>query len=134
MRFFLMFMLLAVVWHPIDSAATVGWEVKDSWQTAAPPIDVAYSQNGKWVFILTDRDEVLIYSAKGKLEGEIPVDSSVTAIGISPKGDQLLLISKAGKSVKRVSVEFVVAINVEGSPFMGAADAPVVIAVFSDFQ
>ncbi len=134
MRIFLTFLVIAVVWHPFDSSATVGWEVIESWQTEASPIDVAYSHNGKWVFILTDSEKVQIYSTKGKLEGEIPVDSSVSAIDISKKGDQLLLISRAGKSVKKVSVEFVVHINTEGSPFMGAAEAPVVVAVFSDFQ
>ena len=66
--------------------------------------------------------------------GTIPVDPSVTGIAVSTKGDQLYLINSQRKTLKTVAVDFIVDFNITGSPFLGPADAPIVVAVFSDFQ
>jgi len=36
--------------------------------------------------------------------------------------------------LKTVAIDFIVNFNIAGSPFLGPADAKVVVAVFSDFQ
>jgi len=53
---------------------------------------------------------------------------------IGPRGKRLFLTSTKDRTVQVVTIDFIVDINVSGSPYKGRQDAPVVIAVFSDFQ
>jgi len=58
----------------------------------------------------------------------------VDAIQAGPGEDILLLTSRKNRTVQVITVNFIRDINVSGSPFKGQADAPVVIAVFNDYQ
>lgn len=128
------FIMLIIGFTPIPVLAEVDWEVSGAIQLDDTPIDVARSQGENLTFILTDRSKVLIFEATGKLVGTVPVDPSVTGIAISAKGDQLYLINSQRKTLKTVAINFIVEFNNAGSPFLGPADAPIVVAVFSDFQ
>ncbi|MEJ2727250.1 MAG: hypothetical protein P8185_01855 [Deltaproteobacteria bacterium] len=98
------------------------------------PIDVAVSHDGRRIFVLTDRGEVVVYSSAAKIEGKIDVGQDVDQIILGPRGDSLILKSSKNKTVQIVTVDFVQKINTSGSPFKGPENAPVVIAVFDDFQ
>ena len=98
------------------------------------PIDVAVSPDGRRIFVLTDRGEVVIYSSAGKIEAKIDVGQHVDQLKLGPKGDSLILSSGKNKTVEIVTIDFVQQINVSGSPFKGPEDAAVVIAVFDDFE
>jgi len=98
------------------------------------PIDVATTMDGRWAYILTP-GEVQVYSLSTKsLSGRIPVDKEIGRISVSSKGDQLFLINEKTKTLAVVNVDFIQKIDVQGSPFKGPVDAPVVITVFSDYQ
>ncbi len=112
----------------------VQWQVEESWKIPSKPLDFVYSLDGKRVFILTDQDKVLIYTAEGALLGKIDVDKGVTAIDIAPRGEKLYLINQHDNSFKDLSVDFVVSINTKGSPYLGNENAPVTVAVFTDFE
>jgi hypothetical protein len=56
------------------------------------------------------------------------------SIGTSPKGDFLLLADSKENTLEVVKISFVVDIDITGLPFKGPASAPVVVAVFSDYQ
>jgi len=114
--------------------AKVDWEVSNAIQLKETPIDVAQTQEGDLTFLLTDQAKVLIFTADGKLVGTVPVDSSVTDIAVSAKGEQLYLINSKRKSLQTVEVNFIIDFNVADAPFLGPAGAQVVVAVFSDFQ
>jgi hypothetical protein len=58
----------------------------------------------------------------------------VVSIGTSPKGDFLLLADSKANTLEVLNISFVVDIDISGLPFKGPADAPVVVAVFSDYQ
>ena len=62
------------------------------------------------------------------------VSESVVSIGTSPSGDFLLLADSKNKTLEMVKIAFVVDIDISGLPFKGPANAPVVVAVFSDYQ
>ena len=128
------FLLLLVSFIPNTARSEVDWEIASAIQLNETPIDVAKAQGGELTYLLTDQAKVLIYSAAGKLVGTIPVDPSVTDIAISAKGEQLYLINSKRKTLKTVDIDFIVDFSVSGSPFLGPADAKVVVAVFSDFQ
>jgi len=58
----------------------------------------------------------------------------VVSIASSPSGSYLLLADSKDNTVELVQISFVVDIDISGLPFKGPADAPVVVAVFSDYQ
>jgi hypothetical protein len=117
-----------------SSSPGVQWQVENSWELPAKPIDLVYSLDGQRVFILTDQQQVLVYAADGNFLGKIAVKKGVSSIDIAPRGERLYLLNDQDNSFTDLSVDFVVNIDTTGSPFLGNADAPVTIAVFTDFQ
>ena len=114
--------------------ADVEWDLIKTYKIEGTPLDVAISKYGRWVFVLIKGGEILIYSRDATLDGKILVGNSIDGIKPGPREDILLLSSRKGKTVQIIDFGFIREINVTGSPFKGPSDAPVVIAVFSDFQ
>jgi protein-disulfide isomerase len=117
-----------------SSHATVEMTIARTMTLEETPLDTAMSAGGKYIFVLTDKGTVLVYTPEGKLSDTIPVDKSVDSIKSGPREEILLLVSSKKKTVQIAVLEFVQEINTSGSPFKGAADAPVTIALFTDFQ
>lgn len=137
LRGMIIFFLLAALIHsglPVPASAAVEWSRQQLLKTDGAPVDIAVSADGKFTFVLTDTGQVLIYSAQGQAEGTLDVGNSFNGIESSPTGDRLFLLDRNSNSVQVVAVEFIQNINASGAPFKGPADAPVVIALFSDFQ
>ena len=112
----------------------VEWNVYKTMQLDETPIDVALTADGRRIFVLTDQGQVLIYSSTDKMEAKIDVGKHVDQIKLGPRGETLILRSGKNKTVELVTLDFIQKINITGSPFKGPQDAPVVIAVFDDFQ
>lgn len=110
------------------------WKVVREFQLESSPVDMVHSLDGKYVFVLTADKKVLAYDAKGNLQGAIPVAPGVTSIDIDPRAQYLHLSDGDKKKFYTLSIDFVLNINSVGSPTKGNIDAPVTIAVFSDFQ
>ena len=100
----------------------------------AKPIDMAVSADGKYTFILAEGGKILIVDSSGALKDTLKVSDSVVSIGTSPSGDFLLLADSKADTLELLPISFVVDIDISGLPYKGPADAPVVIAVFSDYQ
>jgi hypothetical protein len=130
------FFLIAVIFLTLSSPVKgeVEWDVKKTLKLESPPVDLAASLNGKYIYVLTDQGSILIYSVEGKLEDKISVGRQVDGIRVGPWEDVILLTSKKNKQVQILLLEFIKNIDLSNSPFKGPADAPVQIAVFSDFQ
>ena len=111
--------------------AQLEWDVWKTFATEETPLDVAATP--RLLFVLTDRGQVLVYLPNGKLMAKIPVDKSIDKIDTIPGGSALFLSSRTDKKITILSLDFIQKISTLG-PFKGAVDAPVVIAVFSDFQ
>ena len=114
--------------------ATVEWRIQNKVKTDAVPIDVAVSSDGKSVFVLTEDGDILFSNRYGKLTDSINVGTHVDRIRIDPSGDRIFASSRKNKTVEIIAFDFIHKINTEGSPVKGPQDAPVIIAVFSDFQ
>ncbi len=112
----------------------VVWKQLGGLQLPNKPLDIAYSLDGNYAFVLTDSKQVLVYNQQGKLQGRIPVDEGVSAIDIAPRGEFLYLIDGKENRLATLSVDFVVDIDTSSSPVKGAKDAPVIVAVYSDFE
>jgi hypothetical protein len=128
----LLFLLTAAAFSPCFAA--VEWSVQKKLQLEAPPVDVAVSLNDKWVFVLNDRGEVLVFSSDGSLKEKIPVGKHIDQIKVGPRDNLLYLGSRKKKTVEIVELDFIQNINTAGAPYKGPVDAPVVIAVFTDFE
>jgi hypothetical protein len=122
--------LLLLTWLNY-SHAQLEWDVWKTFATEETPLDVAATP--RLLFVLTDRGQVLVYLPNGKLMAKIPVDKSIDKIDTIPGGSALFLSSRTDKKITILTLDFIQQISTLG-PFKGAVDAPVVIAVFSDFQ
>ena len=100
----------------------------------AKPIDMTVSADGKYTFVLAEGGKILIFDSSGNLQDTLKVSDSVVSIGTSPGGDFLLLADNKANTLEVLKISFIVDIDISGLPFKGPADAPVVIAVFSDYQ
>ena len=130
---FLVTLFLLITWVPTSSAA-VEWDVLATLNLKEKPRDAAMSLNGKYIFVLTDKGEIHIYSSDGNLEGTIFVGEGVEGIKVGPRDDILLVTNAKDKTVQIIILDFMQQINLSGSPVRGNPDAPVAIVIFSDFQ
>lgn len=114
--------------------AEVDWEVLKTLKITGSPVDVAVAPNGSRIYVLTDTGQLRIYNIEGKIMGEMDVGPDVNRINTMQRDDIIFLSSRTYKSIQIVMVDFIRKINVSGSPYMGKAEAPIVVAIFSDFE
>jgi hypothetical protein len=133
-RHIFLFVCLSLLVSVSIGHAAVEWDIKKTLKLKGPPLDLAVSKNGKWIFILTEAGKIAIYSSDGNLEETIAVGSQVSRITAGPEENQLLLSNGKEPEVQLVSIDFIQEINITGAPVRGKADAPVTIVVFSEFQ
>ncbi len=117
-----------------NSFAFVEWDIRRTLKLKKSPVDVAVSGDGKWVFVLTDQGKVQVYATDGTLKDEIPVGIHADGITLGPREGTLFITNRKDKTVQEIGFDFIYEIDVSGAPFKGPAHAPVVIAVFSEFQ
>ena len=61
--------------------ALTDWQVRRSYDLqGATPLDVELSARGKWVFVLTDKGEILVYTSGGTLRDTIKVGEAIDGI------------------------------------------------------
>jgi hypothetical protein len=130
---FLITLAILMVWFA-PSTATVELNVANTLNLTETPRDTAMSLNGKYIYVLTVKGEILIYASNGKLKEAISVGEQVDSIKVGPREDILLLTSGKEKTVQIILLDFIQEINIAGSPVKGNPDAPVVVATFNDFQ
>ncbi len=124
----LIFSFSSLAWAEVEKTVTKTLELDSK------PIDIAVSADGKKTFVLVEGGKVLIYDSNGTLEEAIEVSKTVISIGSSPNGDFLVLADSTKKTLDVVKLDYVVNIDISNLPFKGPENAPVVIAVFSDYQ
>ena len=113
---------------------SVEWNIQKTLKLDEAPIDVALASDGSRMFVLTQQGEIIIYANTSEVQARLNVGKHVDKIKLGPKGDTLILQSRENKTIQIVSLDFIQDINIAGSPFKGPPNAPVVVAVFSDFQ
>ena len=117
-----------------SALAELEWTFRKQVPLTAAPLDNAVSADGQLFFMLS-AGEIAVYSlTQNKTINTIPIDPDYDRISVSPKGNSLIVTSSAGKSMKIIDLEFIYQIDTSGLPLKGPADAPVTIAVFSDYQ
>lgn len=114
--------------------AALEWKVEKQLNLDAPPLDVASSPDGKMIFVLV-KGEILVYSGSDlEPTDHIPVDAGFDRLSYSPDDNVLILTSSKDKKLATIGFEQVYAFDMTGLPYKGPADAPVTVAVFTDYQ
>lgn len=116
--------------------AHAGFEWRETRTLSAerPSLATATSPDGQWLYVLTT-GEVLIYAlAENRIEARIPVDAAFDQLAYSPTANSLILSGRNAKVIRLIQLEQVHAFNYDGLAFLGPENAPVTIAVFSDYQ
>ncbi len=117
-----------------NSFAGIEVEAKNKLCFEGIVIDTALSANGRRFFVLSKGGNLSVYNAAGGIEDTVALGKEYSSLQVSPDGGQLYLTNKDNTSVEIIKLSYIAKLDFRGSPFMGPADAPVVITEFSDFQ
>lgn len=133
--FMLSLLLLALTaLFPFNAHAAVEWSVIKQLELGTKSLGMAMSPEGDKLYVLV-KGEVRVYSpVDGTLLDRIQVDKAMDSIAYSPRNQALILSNSTSGVIQFVHLEFTVEIDVAGRPFKGPENAPVTIAVFSDYQ
>jgi hypothetical protein len=123
-----LFCLLPVCFAALD------WNVVQTFNLKDSPLDVAFSTSRNKVFILTGAGQIQVYEPNGTLDETMDVGKGFDRLWHIQGSDVLLLSNREKKTVQIIELNFVEQIDISGSPFRGPENAPVVVAVFSDFE
>ncbi|MEJ2156638.1 MAG: thioredoxin domain-containing protein [Desulfobacteraceae bacterium] len=99
-----------------------------------PPLDLAVSRDGQWVYLLLKDGTLQAYTYDGSFRGAIEVGTAYDQIEAGPREDEIYLLGRNNKTVRIIELVPDQQIDTSGSPYKGAADAPIVITEFTDFQ
>ena len=128
------FILMGLGIPHLSANPDVDWTVIEQIDIGAKPSDVATTTDGKMVFFLSE-GEILVYStSENKIIKHIPVDKAFDRITSTGTSGELILTGSTTQTMKIIRVDQVYDIDISGLAFKGAADAPVIIAVFDDYQ
>ena len=116
------------------SAADIEWTTSGQIDLKAPALDVCPSADGKWLYLLS-AGEIAVYAfADGKIVNRIPLDAAFDRLVYVKETNSLVATSRSNNKVKIIRLEIVYKVTTTGLPYKGAKNAPVTIAIFSDYQ
>ena len=118
----------------LNAYGDVEIEAKKQLDLEGKPLDIGASLDGEKLFILVE-GKVLIYSiVQGEILDSIPVAREFDRLSVPGKDNVIALSSSSGKRVEIIRYKTLHKIDISGLPFNGPENAPVTIAVFSDYQ
>ncbi len=129
-----MTLVLLALMLPSIGSAELQWETKSTMRLQNPPLDMAVSRDGQWIYMLLKGGTVQIYTYDRILKGSIEVGNGFDHIEAGPLEDEIYLLGSNNKDLRIIEWTPNREINTTGAPFKGKVDAPVVIAEFTDFQ
>ncbi len=127
--FLLVGMLAALPGH-----AAIEWSVTKQLTVDTPLLDVTTTPDGKWMIGLAP-GEIIVYSMQdGSVISRTAVDKAFDRLIYSAPDQTVIVSSTSGKKLQFVKLDVVNLFSYAGSPAKGPENAPVVLAVFSDYQ
>lgn len=112
----------------------IEWNVLQTLNLKEPPVDIAFSTSRNKILVLTEKGNLQIFEPDGQQIANLDVGKGFNRLYHVQGSDVVLLSGQNNKTAKIVELSFIEQINTIGAPFLGAENAPVVIAVFSDFE
>ncbi len=114
--------------------ADVEWKILKDLDLKTTPLDIAPSVDGKWLFILTPGEILILSISEGTISDRISVDKDFDRIAPLRRPDLLGLTSSTKKSLQVIQFDTIFKLDLTGLPFKGPQEAPVTVAVFDDYQ
>ncbi len=111
-----------------------GWGTRKPVELENQPTHVAVPPGGKLTSAHIEGEDIHAQSSAAELKGGMDGGSQVDGIESRAKADTLVPAKQGNSTVQRTSHHSIQNDDFSVSPFKGPADAPVAIAVFSDFQ
>ena len=131
---FLLIIILAGMFVPQLLYADMEWRVIKELELKEQPLDIVNALDGKTLFILVS-GEVLIQNMRSNdISQRIPVGKEFDRLAYSPRNNTLILTSSSAKTLKIIQLDRIHQFDYSGLPYLGPKNAPVTIAVFSDYQ
>ena len=130
--FVVVLMIGILLWQPCS--AEIDLEILRSIAVDGTPVDVVVSEDGHWIYVLTDDARLLVYSREGTLQGAVAVPSGSQRMAGSPEEDVLFVTSKDERTVRAIRVNLQHEFTSAQSPTKGPSDAPVTLTLFTDFE
>ena len=126
--------IVSLVSVPSGIPAEVVWTISGQLDLKTPPLDICASADGKWLYILS-AGEVAVYSfADGKIVNRIAIDKAFDRMIYVKEKNALVVTGRSGNTVQIIQLDVVHQFALSGLPYKGPKNAPVTIAVFSDYQ
>ncbi len=98
------------------------------------PLDIAQSVSDGRLFVLLEGGNVQVLSADGQPQERFKVSGDISSLEVTPDGQRLYLGNTKNNELQIFELSYVQQLPVNNSAVKGAADAPVTITVFDDFQ
>ena len=133
-RKLLLMLVITVMTATAPAQAAVDARVVRTLNLTAKPLDLAIPGNGRYIYVLTADAKLQVFTGNGQLRDTIDVEPGVDRIQPGPREDLLYLVDSANNRIQVLYLDFIQEIPVATSPTKGAADAPVTVAVFTDFE
>lgn len=115
------------------AVASTEWSLKRQLNLEAAPLDISSSSDGKLVYVLVP-GKILIYSvSENKVIDFLSVDKSADML-ISGRDNSFIVSNTAEKTLKVYQLETRQKIDITGLPYKGPGNAPILVAVYSDYQ
>ncbi len=134
-KIFLATLLTLSLILPVQSSlAEMEWQTTKQFNLPDIPLDMEFSKDGQWLYLLTEKGQLLVYDRMGEFRGNIEVDQGFDALEPGPYGTEVYLLSSTSKRVQVIEITHSHNIDINQSPYKGTADAPVVIVEYTDFQ
>jgi protein-disulfide isomerase len=130
----LIVIVMVLGWGGSAAGEKTEWQVLQTLRLTAAPLDMIVSADNRWIYLLDDNGRLLIYDVNGQVKDSIDVGRDVDHIKVGPREDLVFLLSRVSNSVQLIRINMIEDISLENAPVQGPRDAPVTIAVFSDFQ
>lgn len=125
-----------IVWIyvPLIASADVEWTFGKQRILDVTPLDISSSSDGQWIYILTPGEVAIFSVLDDKVVSRVPIDKTFDKITSVMQTNTLIVSSSTGKTFKLIQLEFTQKFAFDGLAFKGIENAPVTIAVFSDYQ
>lgn len=133
-KHFLPLLLICLSLVSSPAGADIDWQAGPTLKTTAAPMDVATSADGSRTFVLTKGGKVQIFDQAGNLSDTIAVDPAMDSITSTATGNLIIVSSHKNNLAQQIEISYRFPFDYTDSPYLGKAEAPVVLALFSDFQ
>lgn len=116
------------------TGADIEWNVIQTLNLTEPPVDIAFSTSRSKILVLTRKGELQVFEPDGQQVASLEVGKEFDRLYHIQGSDVVLLSGQESNTARIIELSFVEQIDTTGAPFKGAETAPVVVAVFSDFE